>query len=230
MNPENMRFPNDPHPNPGINLENVGKEKKEKTKEEKLDEVIDVLANVSASDPQGLKMQYRDFKGEGFSADNIDEFKQDVLDRLKSDEGNADYKNSDWVKGNVEEFVAKIKLYNEKGDPEDYIFGRKKMEQNEKTEGATEELTKVSMEELSKLDPESGGENGDFASVVYLFLSTMYKGKFSKEELINELIASEEERGKEFTPRILKTVENFFVKGYLKEKPDGEVALTIELS
>lgn len=96
----------------------------------------------------------------------------------------------------------------------------------------TSESWKLTMKELSPLDPESGGEKGDWAYTLYFVIKMHDKNSFfTKESLVKYLIKIEEERERtpELKSRIEKTVDNFIERGFLKADDKRKLSLKVEV-
>lgn len=89
---------------------------------------------------------------------------------------------------------------------------------------------KISIRDLTNLDPESKEGNGDFASLIYLFTKAPnLKTLHTKDQLLKKLVETESITSPELIARVEKTIDNFINKGLLKNNGDGHFFADFEV-
>lgn len=106
-----------------------------------------------------------------------------------------------------------------------------KFEQKNNTKSnSIESKKKITLLEMSNLDPQNFQKEGNLANVVYM--SMLMKGDhyFTEESLINHLISSGNEgSAKDRLSRAQKTVSNFINQGYLALDQNSKIISLVEL-
>src|ERR1035437_6680465 len=93
-----------------------------------------------------------------------------------------------------------------------------------------EDKKKITMQEMSNLDPENREKEGNLANVVYVSLLLKGNGFFTKKSLINLLVSSGNEGNTaDRLIRAQKTVANFIKQGYLELDKTGKIISRMEI-
>jgi len=205
---------------------NIFNPKKEK-KVDRLDEMLFLFHETRTSD--GFDFMYGQFKRLGFSTDDaaLETFKNEIKAKIRSgDPYQTRYGESDipeghrsFIEEHLEEFIEKVKSLNS--------YNNKDVDFRERLGKSS---NKLSREELATLDPKSGDEIGDIASVIVILTQVNHpEGFYTREALIDELMASEGGDPK-IRPRVEKTVSNFIEKGYLKDNGAGKLITDFDVT
>lgn len=208
-------------------FDNIFNPKKEK-EVDRLDRMLSIFYNMRPSD--GFDFMYSEFRHLGFSTDAaaLETFGKEIKEKIHSGApyqiGHGEEKvipegSRGRVEKYLEEFIEKVRsLNNHENKNVDF------------RERLGKSSNKLSMKELAALDPESSNENGDIASVIFILTKVNNPaGFYTRESLIDELMASEE-GNPEIRPRVEKTVSNFIEKGYLKDDGAGKLVADFDVA